>query len=187
MAYALYDFGPSPFCIKVRAILDYKGLAYQRWPITEPRHLLTLRLRSRTGKVPALLVDGDLVVDSTDIALALDERHPSPPLLPADPVLRAQCVAYEEWADESLYFIGLYYRWKDAEGRAAAGDVFPAPIRPFVMAQVYMGSTRNLHGQGTGRKSPDHVRRDLDRQLGAVSTLVDRAAYLLGEAPFLCD
>lgn len=74
----LFDWGPSPFCIKVRAILDYKGLAYERVAVLGPGSLWELMRRSPVRKVPALDVDGCLVVDSTDIAHELGKRPANP-------------------------------------------------------------------------------------------------------------
>ena len=113
-----YDWPYSPFCMKVRAILDSKGAKYRRVR-PQGQTLWSLRRRGGVGKVPAIELDGELIVDSTDIAYAIDARFPEPPLLPADARERAICHAIEEWADESLYFAGLYYRWFEPEGRKA--------------------------------------------------------------------
>ena len=82
MALRLYDWGASPFCMKIRGILDYKDLPYERVMVLG-RPLLELWRRGRIGKVPALDIDGELVCDSTDIAHVLERRFPTPPILPA--------------------------------------------------------------------------------------------------------
>ena len=91
--------------MKVRAILDHKRVQYER-VTTHGSTMLELRRRGKTGKVPAVEIDGELIVDSTDIAYALDRLFPDPPLLPTDPRERELCHVLEDWADESLYFIG---------------------------------------------------------------------------------
>ena len=121
-----YDWPYSPFCMKVRAILDYKRLAYESVNPLRARGTLS---RRGTGKVPAVEIDDDFITDSTDIAHALDERFPDPPLLPADPHQRGLVHAIEDWADESLYFIGLYYRWFEAEGRKPIAGVFGKTLK----------------------------------------------------------
>ena len=123
---AFYDWPYSPFCMKVRAILDYKRLQYDRVNPLAVRGMLS---RRGTGKVPAIDIDGEFVTDSTDIAHVLDERFPDPPLLPSDARQRGLCHAIEEWADESLYFIGLYYRWYEAEGRRPVAGVFGSSLK----------------------------------------------------------
>ncbi len=187
MSLRLYDWGPSPFCLKVRAILDYKRLSYQRIGVLGPA-LLDLRRRGRIGKVPALDIDGELICDSTDIAYELERRHPSPAILPAGARERGLCHALEEWADESLYFIGLYFQWLDPEGLAMVPQAFGSgPVGKVTFQLFRRRINRQLRGQGTARKPVDHVRRDLDRHLDALDGLLAGHAYLLGDAPLLGD
>jgi len=182
----LFDWGPSPFCLKVRAILDHKGLEYQRIGTLGPA-LLELRRRGRIGKVPALEIDGDLVCDSTDIAYQLERRFPEPAILPADPHQRGLCHAIEEWADESLYFVGLYFQWWDPEGVKLAATAFRGPIGRLALPVYRRRIRAQVQGQGTARKPVEHVRRDLDRHLGAVDDLLAGGPFLLGDRPMLCD
>jgi len=58
----LFDWGPSPFCMKLRSVLSYKGLPYERVPVLGPS-LMELLRRSEVRKVPALDVDGRLLID----------------------------------------------------------------------------------------------------------------------------
>jgi len=57
----------------------------------------------------------------------------------------------------------------------------------FAFAPYLARIERQLHGQGTGRKSPAHVRADLERQLDAIEGLLADHEYLLGTGPYLCD
>lgn len=182
---AFYDWPYSPFCMKVRAILDYKRLQYDRVNPLAVRGMLS---RRGTGKAPAIDIDGEFVTDSTDIAHALDDRFPDPPLLPSDAHERGLCHAIEEWADESLYFIGLYYRWYEAEGQRPVAGVFGSSFKGRLAYRFYLARIlRQLKGQGTLRKAPEHVARDLERNLDAVEALLAPGPYLLGDKPYLCD
>lgn len=181
-----YDWPYSPFCMKVRAILDYKGLQYER--VNPVGHVGAIRRRGGIGKVPAVEIDSKLIVDSTDIAYALDRRFPDPPLLPADPRDRGLCHAIEDWADESLYFMGLYYRWYEREGREAVPRAFGRSLKGWIAYRFYLGRILGqLRGQGTLRKPPEHVRCDLERHLDAVEGLLEPGPFLFGEIPYLCD
>ncbi len=180
-----YDWPYSPFCMKVRAILNYKRLEYDCVNPIAARATLN---RRGTGKVPAIEIDGRLITDSTDIAYALEERFPDPSLLPVGQHERGVAHAIEEWADESLYFIGLYYRWYEAEGRKPVAAVFGKSLKGRVAYRFYLHRILGqLRGQGTLRKSPQHVARDLERSLDAVEHLLTPGPYLLGDGPFLCD
>ena len=184
-AIVFYDWPYSPFCMKVRAILEYKGADYRSVNQLSARRTLA---RRGTGKVPAVEIEGAFVTDSTDIAHAVEERFPEPPLLPSDPRERGICYAVEDWADESLYFLGLYYRWFENEGRKPIASAFGASLKGRLAYRHYLRLIlRQLRGQGTLRKSPEHVQRDLERQLDAVEGLLTPGPYVLGERPYLCD
>ena len=173
--------------MKVRAILDYKRVQYER-VVPLGSTMVSLRRRGKTGKVPAVEIDGELIVDSTDIAYAIDEKFPDPPLLPADARERGLCHALEDWADESLYFIGLYYRWYEAEGRKAVPAAFGKSVSGRILYRYYLRMMLlQIRGQGTLRKTAEHVRRDLERHLDAIEGMLAARPYLLGDRPYLCD
>ncbi len=80
----LYQFATSPFCAKVRKILDYKGVDYE---VIEVDYVERKELVLATGQmlVPAITLDsGDTIVDSDRIAIALEERYPEPTIFPAE-------------------------------------------------------------------------------------------------------
>lgn len=188
MQVKLMDWAPSPFSLKLRALLEYKNISYSRVSVLQPRRWLDVRRRGRIGKVPALEVEGRLYVDSTDIAYELERRFPLPPIIPASPRDRALCHALEEWSDESLYFVGLYFQWHDPEGRKMVPQVFGSSLYGRAMYRFYLRRVlRQIEGQGTGWKPQDHVRSDLERHLSAVSTLTQENPFLLGAQPYLCD
>ncbi len=187
--YRLYDFPASPFCIKVRSILDYKRIAFERVDASNLAVMRRLRHQGGIGKVPALEMGDRLICDSTDIAYALERIHPDPPILPVEPRDRALCHVIEDWADESLYWHGVHYRWIDPAGRAGAGAIFPSgfvsqKVLPAIIAHT---ARKQLAGQGTGRKPTEHIARDLARQLDYLVMLLDDRDFLLGPSPMLCD
>lgn len=182
-----YDFPTSPFCAKVRAVLMYQQAAFETVNAVDPRHWWMLRRRG-TGKVPALAIDGRLVVDSTDICHALDALFPQRPVLPPNPRERALCHAIEEWCDESLYFIGLHHVWLDPANDAGVRRRFaPGPLGALAWRAYRRLIRGQVRGQGTGRKPAAQIAADLERHLDAVETLLTDGPYLLGARPWLCD
>jgi glutathione S-transferase len=187
MRIALYDWAPSPFCLKIRAILDYKQVPYARIPVLGSA-VFKVRRRGGVGKVPALEVDGRMLVDSTNIAYELDRLFPEPGILPSEPRQRALCHALEDWSDEALYFIGLYFQWWDPEGAEMVPKAFGRSLLGRAAYVFYRRRVRSqLIGQGTARKAPPHVLVDLLRELGAVEGLLKPGPFLLGAQPYLCD
>ncbi len=99
----LYHYPLSPFCRKVRLCLAEKkievGLVEERYWEEDPEFLR----RNPAGKVPVLKMDGRNLSDSTAICEYLDEVHPTPPLLPKDPVLRCEARRLVGWFDDKFY------------------------------------------------------------------------------------
>jgi glutathione S-transferase len=187
MKLRLFDWKPSPFCIKVRALLDHKGLDYERVPVLG-RPLVELRSRGGIGKVPALEIDGELICDSTEIAHALEQLTPEPAVIPSDPRDRARCHVLEDWCDEALYFQGLYLHWRDPEGRRQTPRAFGRSPMGRAAFAIYASSIHlQLRGQGVGRKPRELICRDIERNLRAIDRMLSGGDYLIDEWPRLCD
>ena len=92
----LYTYFRSSAAYRVRIALNLKGIAYEAAAI----HLTKDGGRQKSPeyravnpqmRVPALALDsGDVLTQSLAIIEYIDETHPKPPLLPADPVQRAK-------------------------------------------------------------------------------------------------
>lgn len=89
----LYTFYRSSAAFRVRIALTLKGLTYE----SVPKHLRNAEHRKAEylainpqGLVPVLEYDGAVLAQSLAIIEYLDERFPTPPLLPRAPLERAQ-------------------------------------------------------------------------------------------------
>jgi glutathione S-transferase len=122
--YTLYVIPGSHACRAAMLMLEHKGVPYRRVDILTLLHPLAVRLRGfdaggetrvagtrRTlsiragdllGTVPALAADGERLSTNRQIARFLDDRHPDPPLFPADPEPRRAVEQAEGWANETL-------------------------------------------------------------------------------------
>jgi len=122
--YTLYVIPGSHACRSAMLMLEHKQLPYRRVDVPTLLHPVAVRLRGfdaggetraadgkRTllirlgdlfGTVPALAADGKRVSTNHQIARFLDDRHPEPPLFPADPSARRAVEAAESWANETL-------------------------------------------------------------------------------------
>src|SRR4051795_12270453 len=125
--YKLYVIPGSHACRSAMLMLEQKGLPYRRVDIVTLMHPVVTRLRgfdaggqtraaggrrtpglrlgARLGTVPALAADDERISTNHGVARFLDERHPEPPLLPADPRRREAVEEVEQWANETLQMV----------------------------------------------------------------------------------
>jgi len=102
----LYGSSLSPFVRKVLAFAGEKGLELDVRPVGIGDQNPEFRAASPFGKMPAL-VDGDFrLSDSSAIIHYIEAKNPEPPLIPADPRLRGECIWFEEFADTILASCG---------------------------------------------------------------------------------
>ncbi len=99
----LHRFPLSHFSEKGRLLLDFKRVAYR---IEEKQlGLPQLRIRKLSGqrKVPVIEDDGEVVSDSTEIALYLERQYPDAPhLLPESGIERNEVLDLEHRIDKIL-------------------------------------------------------------------------------------
>ena len=89
----LYNYFRSSASYRVRIALALKGLDYDYLPVhlVKKEHLEDAYTALSASRLVPVLQDGDvLLTQSLAIVEYLDETHPLPPLLPADPAGRAR-------------------------------------------------------------------------------------------------
>jgi glutathione S-transferase len=171
---ALYGHSDTPFTEKCRRALAFKGLDFEFHVASGPEDVK--RWSPVTGLLPVLRVDDELVSDSTNILLRLDELFPEPPLLSPDPVMAAQQRRLEDWADES--FLWYWQEWFRLEAAA------PPPARGL------RSTLRRLTGP-----TPDEARRRAQREvgvglsarLGDLVNFLGSHRFFYGDEPSLAD
>ena len=182
----LHQFRHSAFCEKVRLILAFKGLPYGTVEVTPGLGQIALFRLSGQRQVPVLEDGGTVIADSTAIALYLDEQHPQPPLLPADPLLRARALLLEDWADTTLAsgerLALLQAAVADPLLRTALlPEELPSPLRGLVAA-LPTGPLVGV-GEALGQGS----RQDLQAALSQLAVLVEAGPHLVGDQLTLAD
>ena len=89
----LYDFKSSPNCQRVKVVLAEKKLPYEIIPVDlakkEQKNPEYLKMNPY-GKVPVLTDDGTVLYESLIINEYLEEKYPTPALLPKDPAKKAK-------------------------------------------------------------------------------------------------
>lgn len=190
----LFSYTISPYAAKARAMLRYKRIAFEE-RIVHPLERGEVLRRSGQLKVPVLDDDGRVISDSSRIARYLDERYPEPPLLPADPALRAHALLTEEWADEGLSQVVQPVRWLIRKNRELTVARFRAAYPPGLKEDLRIGIVnRYLYWQMRRRFSPafrsarpGSLIRRLADVLDLVEGAVSQTGWLVGPAPSVAD
>ena len=182
----LYQFTLCPFCNKVRAGLDLKGVAYDVVEVS-PRTKVELPdlPDEAPRKVPVLRVGDQVMYDSTDILKAFDETFPDGlRFLPEDPEQRAEAERIEEWVDTE--FIRalptvLYGTWGSA-AKAARVIGAASNFSAFQGLGVKLGGPLIMH-MVAGR-----ILKKAGRSDGAkwVAECLDQFEEWLGDDDYVC-
>jgi glutathione S-transferase len=110
----LIDAARCPYCARVRILLAEKGIEHEVVEVdlsNRPQWLL--ELNPPKGRVPVL--DVGFVLPESDVIMEyLEDTHPEPPLLPAEPVQRAHARLLVHRFDQNLGDDYYAYRRDDA-------------------------------------------------------------------------
>ena len=125
----LHGYWRSSSAYRVRIALELKGVSYRQAFVDllhGEHHEEAHRARNPSGYVPALDVDGTLLVESVAIIEWLDEAFPEPPLLPRAPLDRAHVRALAETINsgtqplQNLWLLNHFFS-ADAAAKSAWG------------------------------------------------------------------
>jgi glutathione S-transferase len=122
-------FSPGACSMASHIGLEEAGAAYTEKPTLltkgEQKTEAYLRINPR-GKVPALSVDGKVLVENTAILAYLAKQFPKANLLPADPLEEARCISMMAWFSNIVH--PSYQRFARSE-RFADSDAAKAEVK----------------------------------------------------------
>lgn len=203
----LWHIPISHYSEKARWALDYKSVHHERRaPLTGPHMTRALWLtRGRQYTFPVLELDGRRIGDSTAIIAALEERHPDPPLYPADPEERRRALEIEDWFDRELgpdiRRLVFHELGRDRERFAAVSatssppwlqrrveKLSPKAAERAARAGAAYGKafTRLRFGAGSSRAAAQ-ARESVVRALDRLEAELDGGDYLVGERFTVAD
>jgi microsomal prostaglandin-E synthase 2 len=198
MTTTLYQFALCPFCNKVRAGLQLKGVPFEEVEVS-PRSKVELPSLpdGAPRKVPVLEVGSTVLWDSTRILSQLDEAFPDTlRFTPADEAMRLRADAMEQWVDdqfiESLPPV-LYGTWREAtkaskviakHSRFGTGEglavKFGGPLIMHAVAKRILKRNGRTDAHAWVRENLDYFERELgDRDFvcGDTLTVADVAMH----------
>lgn len=183
MKITVYGARLSPFVEKTLRGIRHKGLDCEVVQPKSPND--TKKWNPQTGKMPVAEIDGERVYDSTFILRRLDELVPEPALVADDPSIAAAQRLLEDWADESLYWFIMAFRFAGANTQRAVAELLdslpiPAIARPVVKMVIRRQIGGMVRAQGMGRLPPDVLAKEF-------ATHLDDLESMLGDRNFFYD
>jgi glutathione S-transferase len=173
----LYGPAQAPFTEKCRRALILKNLEFELREPSGPEDFA--RWSPVTGLLPVMRIDGELVSDSTNILLKLDELYPEPPLLSPDPTLAGRQRNLENWADES--FLWYFQQWlhMSREGRGET----PQNVRSSLIRRLLAW----MRAGGTWERPGTAILRGIDDRLGDLVNLLGTRRFFYADRVSMAD
>lgn len=191
--FRLYGAELSPYSVKVRSYLRYKGVDFE-W---RARTNATQEEFQRYAKLPLIpvLVDADdnAQQDSTPIIEKLEAQIAEPSIVPADASLSFLSALIEDYADEWVNKAMFHYRWsypddQESAARRISDMIFDGAEKPDgIEEQVRTRMISRLYHVGSSPETAPLIEASYTRLLGLLDKLLAKRPYLFGGRPSLAD
>ncbi|HTR84887.1 MAG TPA: glutathione S-transferase family protein [Reyranella sp.] len=185
----------SPYSVKVRSYLRYKGIAHE-WLPRSPANQAEFQKYAKLPLVPMVVTPaGEGVQDSTPIIERFEAEQPEPSIVPDDKALAFLSALLEEYGDEWGNKWMFHYRWNYKADRwstaerialqmaGAQGPLAVAKARAMVADRM----TGRLGFVGSSEKTKPLIETSFKRVLGLLDKHLASRPYLLGGRPALAD
>lgn len=144
-------------------MLAHKGIEAKRVEVPPgSQRLLMRRYGFRGGTVPGLKLDGKRIQGTREIARALEEAVPEPPLFPADREQRDAVEVVELWGEQTYQPVPRrIFRWavsSDSKLRATVAKTIGMPVPGVASWALWPVAQFYLRYEGGGEKA---ARRDV--------------------------
>mgnify|MGYP000851762000 FL=1 len=194
--YRLYGAELSPYSVKVRSYLRYKGLPH-RWIVRGASTQAEFQSYAKLPLIPLVVTpQGEAMQDSTPLIEELERRHPEPALQPGDAARAFLSALIEEYADEWGNKAMFHYRWSYEADRLSAswriaGSILGPDAAEADLQQAAGGIGERmvprlaLVGSHAGTKAL--IEASFRRQLEIAERHLAERPFLFGKRPALAD
>ncbi len=189
----LYQYDVCPYCCKVKSVLDYKGLPYEKIEVNPMTHeeLAWNKKAFEHDKVPVLVDGEETVLESNDIIRYLDEKYPKKQVSGKGRAVQEQ----QKWirfADEELVQIlpaNIYRTFPEALSSfkyITKVAKFPAWKRYYLMLGGAVAMTI-VAKKGMKKRGITDPRAALAASLDKISEGLGASRFLGGDEPDVSD
>jgi glutathione S-transferase len=191
--FRLYGAELSPYSVKVRSYLRYKGLDFE-WLARSNARQEEFQRYAKLPLIPVLVdANDEAMQDSTPIIEKLEADHAEPSIVPDEPALAFLSALLEDYADEWLNKAMFHYRWSYPEdqenaARRISDAIFEGAEKPDgIEAQVRARMISRLYHVGSSPETAPLIEASYARLLGLLDPLLAKRPYLFGGRPSLAD
>jgi len=191
--FRLYGAELSPYSVKVRSYLRFKGVEFEWLQRTNARQDEFARF-AKLPLVPVLVdADDNAMQDSTPMIEAIERAYAEPSITPPDASLAFIAALLEDYADEWLNKAMFHYRWsypddQESASRRIVDMIFDGAEAPEGMADsVRTRMVGRLHHVGSSPETAPIIEGSFNRAVAGVERLLGSKPYLFGGRPSLAD
>ena len=185
----------SPYSVKVRSYLRYKGVPHE-WIPRSPATQAEFQKYAKLPLIPLVVTpEGEGLQDSTPIIERFEAKASEPSITPADPALAFLSALIEEYADEWGNKWMFHYRWSYPADCWATAERIALQMMghqgPLAVAQARADVAERMTGRLGFVGSNPTTRPLIEASFKRVVEILDRhlasRPYLLGGRPSLAD
>ncbi|KCZ91795.1 hypothetical protein HJO_11777 [Hyphomonas johnsonii MHS-2] len=194
--YRLFGADTSPYSLKVRSFLRYKGVGFE-WIPRSRNNEPDFQANAQTLATVPLLVSPQRPVsqDSTAILSALEADHPEPSTVPDDAACAALALVLEDYGDEWLNKCMFQQRWGQSPDREAAAlrvltqlyDGKPPRARKAPQKQIAERMAARLPLVGAGAENSETLESSYRRFALRLNTHLQDHLFIFGGRPSVAD
>ena len=194
--YRLFGSELSPYSVKVRSVLRYKGVPHQ-WVVRTPAHREEFERYAKLPLVPLLVTPEEQgMQDSTPIVLALEAAHPTPRINPPAQPLAFLSLLLEEFADEWGNKWMFHYRWaREVDQHSASQRIAESLLPPeadenqiaATAAEIRERMVQRVWFVGSSPQTAPLIERSFRDALGLLERHLESRRFLFGDRPALAD
>ncbi|MEM0986269.1 MAG: glutathione S-transferase family protein [Pseudomonadota bacterium] len=193
--YKLFGAETSPYSIKVRSALRYKGASFDWIPRSRATEA-DFRALATSPTIPLLVAPGrPASQDSTAMLAALEADKPDPVTVPEDPACAALALVLEDYGDEWLNKAMFHERWSGTPDREAAalrlltqmlGEPLPEEA-PKLQAEIAESMASRLDQIGAGPKNAKVIKGAFQRFAELLNDHLKDRLFIFGGRPTAAD
>ncbi|MEL7232518.1 MAG: glutathione S-transferase family protein [Pseudomonadota bacterium] len=194
-AYRLFGAETSPYSVKVRSFLRYKGVEFE-WIGRSKATEEAFQAEAKVPTVPLLLSPNRPPnQDSTSILTTLEADHVEPSAVPDDEACAALALLLEDYADEWLNKLMFFNRWGQKPDRELAGDRTMEQLldgdlpraKKKTRDQIVKRMRERLPLIGIEKKNEKVLKPSFERFFTLLNAHLEKSLFIFGGRPSAAD